>query len=110
MTDGGRDSSDRDALGPSWTSRVKAEPDLLRSALRTRDGMLVAPSLVIPFDVMPMLTRKLIVAGALLTGTASAEAGWFAELPESASVALVFIALAIAAFAILPRRESSGES
>ncbi len=57
-----------------------------------------------------MITRKLIVAVALLTGTASAEAGWFAELPESASVALVFIALAVLAVAIRPRRAAPPES
>ncbi len=57
-----------------------------------------------------MITRKLIVAGALLTGTASAEAGWFAELPESASVALVFIALAVAGLAMRPRRPPPPES
>jgi hypothetical protein len=51
-----------------------------------------------------MSVKKLIVAAALLTAAATAQAGWVSEIPESATVTLVFISLAFVAFALRPKK------
>jgi len=52
-----------------------------------------------------MLVKKLIVAGALLSAAATAQAGWVAAIPESATVTLVFIALGVVAFALRSKKK-----
>ena len=54
-----------------------------------------------------MSIRNLIVGIALLSVAATAQAGWIAVLPESATVTLIFVALAVIAFSL---RRASGES
>jgi hypothetical protein len=54
-----------------------------------------------------MTVKKLIVAVALLSAAATAQAGWIAVLPESATVTLVFIALGIVAFALRPKKQAA---
>jgi phosphate/sulfate permease len=51
-----------------------------------------------------MSVKKLIVAAALLSAAATAQAGWVSEIPESATVTLVFISLGIVAFALRPKK------
>ena len=50
-----------------------------------------------------MSLKKMLVAVALLSFAASAQAGWIPAIPESATVTLVFASLALIAFAF--RRE-----
>jgi phosphate/sulfate permease len=57
-----------------------------------------------------MSVKKLIVAVALLSAAATAQAGWVAELPESATVALVFAALGVICLAVRPKRPEPVES
>jgi hypothetical protein len=58
-----------------------------------------------------MTVKQLIVAAALLSAAATAQAGWISVIPEPASVTLVFIALAIVGFALRPKkRPASTES
>ncbi len=57
-----------------------------------------------------MSVRNLIVAGALLSAAATAQAGWVAVLPESMTVALLFVALAVVAFALRPKQPVDAES
>ena len=53
-----------------------------------------------------MSARKTLVAVALLTVAATARAGWSDALPEPAMVTLLFIALAVIAFAIRPKAKA----
>ncbi len=51
-----------------------------------------------------MSLRKPIVAVTLLSAAATAQAGWVAVIPESATVTLLFVALAVVGFALRPER------
>jgi hypothetical protein len=51
----------------------------------------------------------LLVAVALLSVAASARAGWVSAIPESATVTLVFISLALIAFGLRGKR-TDGDS
>jgi uncharacterized membrane protein YoaK (UPF0700 family) len=57
-----------------------------------------------------MSVKKLIVAVALLCAAATAQAGWVAVLPESATVALIFAALGVICLAVRPKRPEPVES
>jgi len=47
-----------------------------------------------------MSPKKLLVAVALLSVAASAQAGWVVSIPEPATVTLVFISLALIGFGL----------
>ena len=51
-----------------------------------------------------MSVKKVIVAIVLLSVAATAQVGFAHAMPESASVTLVFIALAVIAFTLRPAR------
>jgi hypothetical protein len=57
-----------------------------------------------------MSFKKLIVAVALLSAAASAQAGWVSALPESATVTLVFVALAVVGIALRPKRPAEADA
>ena len=57
-----------------------------------------------------MSLKKIIVAVGLLSAAASAQAGWVSALPESATVTLVFIGLALVGFVLRPKRPAPVES
>ena len=53
-----------------------------------------------------MPARKTLVAIALLSVAATAHAGWTDVLAEPATVTLLFVALAVIAFAIRPKAKA----
>jgi hypothetical protein len=56
-----------------------------------------------------MSPKKLLVAVALLSVAASAQAGWVASIPESATVTLVFASLALIGFGLRGKRADEAQ-